>query len=67
MMACNWPISLNRWMAMVMVTTATSPQNQLHQGASANISLVGTNGIPASSDTSSNASVETVNDTSVET
>ena len=52
---------------MVMVTTATSPQNQLHQGASASISLVGIKGIPARNDTSSNASVETVNETSVET
>ena len=36
--ACNCPISLNRWMAMVMVTTATIPTNQLQHGASASIS-----------------------------
>ena len=65
--ACSCPISLNRWMAMVMVTTATMPTNQLHQGASASIVSVGRMGIPASSDTSSNASVETVNETSVDT
>ena len=65
--ACNCPISLNRWMAMVMVTTATIPTNQLQHGASASISWVGRMGIPASSDTSSSASVETEKETSVET
>ena len=65
--ACNCPISLNKWMAMVMVTTATMPTNQLHQGASESIAWEGMMGNPASTDTSSRASVETVNETSVET
>ena len=67
MIACNWPISLNRWMAMVMVTTAISPTNQLHQGVAASTWLEGTIGMPASIDTSSNANVDTENETSVET
>ena len=66
-MACNCPISLNRWIAIVMVMTATMPTNQLHQGATASIWLVGKMGIPAINDTSSNANVETENETSVET
>ena len=65
--ACSCPISLNRWMAMVMVTTAMMPTNQLHQGAWASIVLVGKMGIPATSDTSNSANVETEKDTSVET
>ena len=54
-------------MAMVMVTTATMPTNQLHQGASASIVSVGRMGIPAAIDTSNNARVETEKETSVET
>ena len=43
------------------------PTNQLHQGAWANIVLVGNMGIPASSDTSSSANVDTEKETNVET
>ena len=67
MIACKGPISLNRWIEIVMVTTATSPANQLHQDASASISPVGTIGLPDNSDTSNKASVETEKDTSVDT